>query len=121
MIKRSDEIKSVLSDISDKIIKSFKFKFVKFVGAYNFLKTFDIPKPKIFYLLLLPSKDNDTFFIIFNKNNNKGRYYKYKTSSKSDNKDAQIISLVNSESMYGQINKNEKFYAFIFEGENNNN
>ena len=120
-IKRSDEIKSVLSDISDKIIKSFKFKFVKFVGAYNFLKTFDIPKPKIFYLLLLPSKDNDTFFIIFNKNNNKGRYYKYKTSSKSDNKDAQIISSVNSESMYGQINKNEKFYAFIFEGENNNN
>ena len=112
---RKNEIKNVLSHILDKIIKNFKFKFVKFVGAYNFLDTFDIPKPKLFYLILLPSKDNDTFFIVFNKKNNKGRYYQYKTSSKSDNKNSEIISSVNSENMYGQINKNEKFYAFIFE------
>ena len=119
---RQDVIKSVLSGILDNIKKEFKFNFVKFVGAYNFLKgVVGIPNPKFGYFLLLSSSDDNIYFIVFNKKNKKDRYYKYKICLKSGNfdKKSEIITPVDLDIIYYKINKNEKFYSFIYQEDKN--
>ena len=127
------EIKKLLNDITHNIKKTFHFNFAKFVGAYELLEdSLSIPKPQKDYFFLFPTNENGIFFILFNKENrNNDIYYKYNTNIKMDNKrkkgkdkktddkkNKECITDVKADDILLNINRKEKFYAFIYE-ENN--
>jgi hypothetical protein len=118
MNKKKETIKKVINDILYNIKIIFNFSSIKFVGAYDFLNYFNIPMPKINYFFLVPSNENDIFLIIINQNNNNLTYYEYKMNLVIDNlkknKEQKIITQVETNYIYLNINKTEKFYAFKF-------
>ncbi len=118
MNKKKETIKKVINDILYNIKIIFNFSSIKFVGAYDFLNYFNIPMPKINYFFLVPSNENDIFLIIINQNNNNLTYYEYKMNLVIDNlkknKEQKIITQVETNYIYLNIKKTEKFYAFKF-------
>jgi hypothetical protein len=118
MNKKKETIKKVINDILYNIKIIFNFSSIKFVGAYDFLNFFNIPMPKINYFFLVPSNENDIFLIIINQNNNNLTYYEYKMNLVIDNlkknKEQKIITQVETNYIYLNIKKTEKFYAFKF-------
>ena len=118
MNTKKETIKKVINDILYNIKIIFNFSSIKFVGAYDFLNFFNIPMPKINYFFLVPSNENDIFLIIINQNNNNLTYYEYKMNLVVDNlkknKEQKIITQVETNYIYLNIKKTEKFYAFKF-------
>ena len=122
---KKQEIKNILNDILYNLKIKFAFKCIKFVGAYEFLKTtINIPTPQKDYFFLIPSSEKEMYFILFNIQNindlnDNNIYYKYNTDLKIDIFDKKTIleSIIPVEpnDINANINKKEKFYAFIFD------
>ena len=122
---KKQEIINILNSILDNLKRKFVFKWIKFVGAYEFLKTtINIPTPQKDYFFLIPTPDKEIYFILFNIQNindlnDNNIYYKYNTDLKIDIFDKKTIleSIIPVEpnDINANINKKEKFYAFIFD------
>ena len=113
-IKR-DDIKNDLNNIIDNIKIKFGFNSVKFLGAYEILNPLYFPNPKENHLFLVPSKEKNDFFIIFNPNFRQSPYYKYKIDSKInivENNNLEVIDQIDPYYIDANINKKEKFYVF---------
>ena len=112
------EIKQVLYEISSYIEVKFHFNSIKFVRAYKFLKTVNIPSPKENYLFLISSNEEDIYYISIKNEYNDDKYYKYNfklATENYDKNDSKIISEIDPYSIIANINMKEKFYVFKYE------
>ena len=114
---KKEEINKGLNDITGNIKIKFGLKSIKFLGAYEFLDSITIPKPKENHFFLTKSKEENNYFIIFNSSFNKNIYYSYnkslnKNNSGKNNKTTDVICQVDSHFIIANINKKEKFYVF---------
>ena len=113
-----DEIKSVLSEIYGDLRLKFNFKSIKFVVAYKFINSENIPIPKKNFLFLMESNKEGIYIISFKNENNDNVYYEYKINSGIDNLDknkSQIFNNLERKAVNAYINKEEKFYVFKYE------
>ena len=113
-----DEIKSVLTEIYRDLKLNFNFKSIKFVVAYKFINSENIPIPKKNYLFLMQSNKEDIYIISFKNENNDNVYYEYKINSGIDILDknkSQIFNYLERKAVNAYINKEEKFYVFKYE------
>ena len=113
-----EEIKSVLSEITLDLEIKFFFKSIKFVAAYKFINSENIPIPKKDFLFLMQSNKEEIYIISFKDQNNDNVYYEYKISSGKNilgkNK-SQIFTYLERKTVNAYINKEEKFYVFKYE------
>ena len=112
-----EDIQNVLNEIFSALRIRLFFKSVKFVGAYKFLNTINIPTPKNNYLFLIPSNKEEIYFIIFKNQNSDYEYYEYNMYKEINILDENISeSIINVEPniINANINKNEKFYVLKF-------
>ena len=116
--QKKNEIKQVLFEITSHIEVKFHFNYIKFVGAYKFLITANIPYPKENYLFLITSNDEDIYYISIKNQYDVEEYYKYNFKLATENyyeKDSKIITKIDPCSMRVNINMKEKFYVFKYE------
>ena len=117
--EKKEDIKNALNDILNNIKIKFGFNPIKFVGAYEFLNTYNIPEPKNNYFFLIPSDEKDIYIILFNIKDMEEVYYKYNTALNIDimytnkKKEKNIVS-IDTSYVSKTINKKEKFYVFKF-------
>ena len=71
----NEEIKNVLNKISQDLKIKFFFKSIKFIVAYKFINSENIPIPKNNYLFLMQSNKEDIYIISFKGQNNDNIYY----------------------------------------------
>ena len=113
-----EEIESVLSEITLDLEIKFFFKSIKFVAAYKFINSENIPIPKKDFLFLMQSNKEEIYIISFKDQNNDNVYYEYKISSGKNilgkNK-SQIFTYLERKTVNAYINKEEKFYVFKYE------
>ena len=119
-ISQNDEKKEIEDDLYN-ILNNIKIKFffdsIKFVSAYKFLNTINIPTPKVNYFFLTESNKKNIYFIIFNTKKMEKAYYQYNmgldTNINKEKNEKEIISEVDPYYINKNINKKEKFYAFM--------
>ena len=115
-----EEIKSVLTEISGDLKIKFPFKSIKFVVAYKFIDSENIPIPKKNFLFLMQSNKEDIYIISFKDQNDDNVYYEYKINSKIDILDknkSKIFKNLERKAVNAYINKEEKFYVFKYKTE----
>ena len=115
-----EEIKSVLTEISGDLKIKFPFKSIKFVVAYKFIDSENIPIPKKNFLFLMQSNKEDIYIISFKEQNDDNVYYEYKINSKIDILDknkSKIFKNLERKAVNAYINKEEKFYVFKYKTE----
>ena len=115
--QEKEEIKNVLIEITSYLKAKFHFDSIKFVGAYKFLKTISIPLPKKNYLFLIPSNDDDIYYISIKKENNFDEFYEYNNKLMTetfDKNDSKIINIIEPYSVMANINIKENFYVLKY-------
>ena len=116
--EKQKEIRDALDSISSNIKLKFNFKTIKFVAAYEIIKTFNFSSPKMDYFFIYLSKEEDICFLIFNLGNMKKIYYKYNmglTIDILDNKQlSEVIKEDDAFSIIENMDKFEQFYVFKF-------
>ena len=116
--EKQKEIRDALDSISSNIKLKFNFKTIKFVAAYEIIKTFNFSNPKMDYFFIYLSKEEDICFLIFNLGNMKKIYYKYNmglTIDILDNKQlSEVIKEDDAFSIIENMDKFEQFYVFKF-------